>query len=570
MFLLLTIPLKNAFQAILWLIEKEHNIPDEDVNGWWNVAQANSNISWPEYSKIIKELGYDYFENSIYRGVTTSINLSNEYDGDILITESNEVFTQDRSSNEALGEQLSEWLHFETDKELSRYAHTDFQRKDEDYVVKGTKAGSGVSKLVDSLTDDQFLDKAAALCKKLDKQKVQNTLVKPFDDKTSTPERLHALAHTKLLFWLIDGDVQVEGTPTVIQLKNDLFKTPASTALYQPISQELWRRRPLSHYELDALHFGESHKLYFTQHVLQGNVGLGNTLKTEHEFWFNNLRVQEASFIEKIAPLITRHFPTPQKASMRQRGKHYIINFGHDIDVRVKASIGLTALKIIILHTDAKSNDSEGISAILLDDLKNAALGTGSLEDYYTDVIKGETYTEEMSEYYQNYSTAKLTETNLKLRVIKDKLRKAIKDYWLTSKVEVSIREQQYRLIKQLSRILCLIDDNINDSSIVDELISDKLSLAKREELLEFVLPLVSEDELESSKKTKLRNKLWKGITLALDTIQYECPHFYYHMRGLGAGSLSGSMRLHHGNTLIYQTEQELEWDLTSLDTGKL
>lgn len=569
MFLLLTIPLKNAFQAVLWLTEKEHNVSDEDIKGWWNVAQPNSKAVWPQYTQIVQALGYNYFENSIYRGVTKSVNLTNEFDGDILITENNDVVTQERLTNEALGEELSEWLHYETDKELSRYAHSDFQPK-EDYVVKKIKGKTGVSKLVNSLTDNEFLDKAAALCKNLDSKKVNITFPDNSECKLLSPEQLNALAHTKLLFWLISGDVQVEGTPAVIQSKNDLFKTPTSTAIYQPLAPELWRRYPLPHYEIDALHFGESHKLYFTQQVLQGYTEISHTLKAEHEFWFNNLRVHETSFIQKIAPLITRHFPTPEKASIKQRGKHYIINFGHDVDVKVKASIGLTALKILILHTNAKSNDSEGIAATLLDDLKNVALGTGSLEDYYYDVVKGNEYTNEDDEDQQETNYSKVSENNLKIRVITDKLKNAVKEYWLLDKDERSLREQQSDLIKQLSHRVDVLNHSDNILPMVDELLNDKHNQKTKEELLSYVLPLSREDDIEKAKQRKLRNSLWKGITTALDNIQYDCPHFYYHMRGLGAGSLAGAARQHHGNTLIYQTEYQIKWDLTSLDTGKL
>jgi len=569
MFLLLTIPLKNAFQAVLWLTEKEYNVSDEDIKGWWNVVQPNSKAVWPQYTQIVQALGYNYFENSIYRGVTTSVNLTNEFDGDILITENNDVVTQERLTNEALGEELSEWLHYETDKELSRYAHTDFQPK-EDYVVKTTKIKTGVSKLVDSLTDDEFLDKAVALCKKIDSQKANITFPENSECQSLSQEQLNALAHTKLLFWLINGDVQVEGTPVVIHSKNDLFKTPTSTAIFKTLAPELWRRYPLPHYEIDSLHFGESHKLYYTQQLLQGNAGLGHTLKAEHEFWFNNLRVHETSFIQKIAPLITRHFPTPEKASIKQRGKHYIINFGHDVDVKVKASIGLTALKILILHTNAKSNDSEGIAATLLDDLKNVALGTGSLEDYYYDVVKGNEYTNEDDEDQQETNYSKVSENNLKIRVITDKLKNAVKEYWLLDKDERSLREQQCDLIKQLSHRVDVLNHSDNILPMVDELLNDKHNQKTKEELLSYVLPLSREDDIEKAKQRKLRNSLWKGITTALDNIQYDCPHFYYHMRGLGAGSLAGAARQHHGNTLIYQTEHQIKWDLTSLDTGKL
>ena len=569
MFLLLTIPLKNVFQAVLWLTEKEQNVSDKDIKGWWNVAQPNGKAVWPQYTQIVQALGYNYFENSIYRGVTTSVNLTNDFDGDILITENNDVVTQERHANETLGEDVSEWLHFETDKELSRYAHTDFQ-PNEDYVVKTTKGKTGVSKLVDSLTDDEFLDKAAALCKRIDNHKVNITFSEDSENILLTTEKLNALAHTKLLFWLIDGEVQVEGTPTVIHSRNDLFKLPSSTAIYQPIPQELWRRNPLPHYEIDSLHFGESHKLYFTQQVLQGNAELGHTLKAEHEFWFNNLRVQESSFIKKITPLITRHFPTPEKASIKQRGKHYIINFGNDVDVKVKASIGLTALKILILQTNAKSNDSEGIAATLLDDLKNVALGSESLEDYYFDVVKGDAYSDDFDENVQNNTTSKFAENNLKIRVLKDKLRKAVKEYWILSKDDLFIRKNHYAQIKQLSHSVDILECSDNVLPMVDELLSDKHNQETKEELFKYVLPLAFEDDIEKAKQRKLRNSLWKGITSALDNIQYDCPHFYYHMRGLGANSLAGAARQHHGNTLIYQTEHQIKWDLTSLDTGKL
>ena len=563
--------LKNAFQAVLWLIEKDHNIPEEKIKGWWNFSKSHDDAEWPDYPMIVQALGYDYFENSIYRGVTNSINLSNEYDGDILITDSNEVIAQDRYIDESLGEQITAWLNYETDKTLSRHAHTDFQKKDEYFVVKRTQHKTGVVKYLDSLSNEAFLGKAAALCKTLDEQ--PSSIDSKDAEQESEPlsfAKLNTLAHVKLLFWLMDGDIQAEGTPVVIHMKSELHREPSSTALYQPLTPELWRRVPLPHYELDALHFGESHKLYFTQQVLQGTIELGNRLQAEHEFWFNNIRVNEESFVRKINPLIARYFPTPKKASMRQQGKHYIINFGHDVDVKVKASIGLTALKVLILHTNAKSNDSEGISVELLDDLKNVLLDGKPLEDYYHDVVKGEDYYQENDEYSKNFSSECSVVNALKIKVKKDILRKAIKDYWLINQSEHLKLKSQYGHIKVLSFRLSNIDSDSDITPLIDELISTKKNNDKRLKLLDMLLPATNVDDQFNNEQRSLRNKLWKGITLALDNIQYDCPHFYYHIRGIGAGSLSGAARQHHGNTLIYQTEHPIEWDLTSLDTGKL
>ncbi len=571
MFSLSHLPLKNAFQAVLWLIEKSHNIPAEEIKGWWSCSQNHDGAEWPDYPLIVQALGYDYFENSIYRGVTNSINLSNEFDGDTLITENNEVITQDRYVDESLGEQITAWLNYETDKELSRYAHTDLQRKDEDYVVTQNLPKTGVVKYLDSLTNEAFLDKAATLCKKLDNQpSTINGQDVEHEPKSLTLAELNALAHVELLLWLMDGDVQAEGSPIVVHLKSELQKKASSTAIYQPLTPELWRRRPVPHYEVDALHFGESHKLYFTQQVLQGNAELGNTLQAEHEFWFNNIRINEESFIRKINPLITRYFPIPETASMRLQGKHYIINFGNDVDVKVKASIGLTALKVLILHTNAKSNDSEGITAQLLDDLKNVLLMGKSLEEYYDEVYKAEDYHQETDEYSHGINTQRSIANQLKIRVTKDRLRKAIKDYWLIKKSENLKLKNQYGHIKVLASRLSNIDSDNDITPLIDELISTKHSDSKRLKILDTVLSINNEDDQLNNEKKSLRNKLWKGLTTALDNIQYDCPHLYYHIRGLGAGSLSGAARQHHGNTLIYQTEHQIQWDLTSLDTGKL
>lgn len=154
--------------------------------------------------------------------------------------------------------------------------------------------------------------------------------------------------------------------------------------------------------------------------------------------------------------------------------------------------------------------------------------------------------------------------------LITDKLKNAVKEYWLLDKDERSLREQQCDLIKQLSYRIDVLNHSDNILPMVDELLNDKHNQKTKEELLKYILPLSREDEIEKTKQRKLRNSLWKGITSALDNIQYDCPNFYYHVRGLGAGSLVGAARQHHGNTLIYQSEHQINWDLTSLDTGKL
>jgi len=150
-----TISLGKAFSAMLWLLEKEQNIPEKEMLGAWNFYDLKTPLMPINYSKLINALGHDYFDGSLYQGISDSINLTNAIDGEILLTPDNELICT--SKKQSLGEGVDAWLNYETDVAIFRDAHTDHYPKDKVFTVsRKTVVSSSLDNL--SAEDQKTLD----------------------------------------------------------------------------------------------------------------------------------------------------------------------------------------------------------------------------------------------------------------------------------------------------------------------------------------------------------------------------------------------------------------------------
>ncbi|MCJ8294375.1 MAG: hypothetical protein MJK15_08205 [Colwellia sp.] len=152
-----TISIGKAFSAMLWVIEKEQNVPENEMLGAWNFYDLKSQLKPINYIRLVNTLGHDYFQGSLYQGVSDSINLTNAVDGGILLTPENELVCRSRDESNPFGQAYEEWLSYEADVAIFRDAHTDRYPKDKVFTVsRKTDVSTSLDNL--SVEDKEILD----------------------------------------------------------------------------------------------------------------------------------------------------------------------------------------------------------------------------------------------------------------------------------------------------------------------------------------------------------------------------------------------------------------------------
>jgi len=564
-----TIPLGKAFSTMLWLLEKEQKVPKKEMLGAWNFYDLKTPLKPINYARLVNTLGHDYFDGSLYQGISDSINLTNAVDGGILLTSENELIC--KSKGDSLGEGVEAWLSYEADSQISRLAHTDIYPKDEIFTppLKSKQVEKGISE-----ADTDFLkylnDPNAS--KKIQEQKKHRLSRK---DQGIIPkieitnhDKLVAKSHYNMLDLLQSGTFNTYYFPAIIKFKGELKIKEKATQLPQVISKAYWRNRLLPHYDYSAIHFGDSHKLYFSKHVMSDYSIGKEEIPPYYQFWLGNVQIEVESFEEYIMPLTYRHFPVPNKAGLNRSGNKYIINFGEEKNVEVKQNLALHALKVIFLHTNQNLKQPSSIDAVFI-----------------RGIISNNKEEEALSRHSKNdpadESNHLIPETNnpiTKAKSVISQTRKKLMSYW--NEIDLSI-EQILKLegeIKKLANILSSYSNDVSYKLNIKELFNYKVDLERECEdedeiqdklkgILDVVLPYETvESQVNSTEEEKKEpNALWKTIRSGLETIKPQCPHLYFHLLGSGTsdktGGFKGALRI-EGKGLIYQPSDRIIWDL--------
>ncbi|MCJ8294374.1 MAG: hypothetical protein MJK15_08200 [Colwellia sp.] len=371
----------------------------------------------------------------------------------------------------------------------------------------------------------------------------------------------------KLLELLLLGDVNAYYLPSIIKFKDDLLSEIKPTQNLLVISNSYWRFKPLPHYDYNAIHFGESNKLYFTKHVLSGTSPETHDMPPEYQFWFGNVQIEANPFEKYIMPLIYRHFPLPVQAGLNRAGNKYIINFGEDKNVEVKQSIALYALKTIFLHTNQCTTEPRAIDAVFI-----------------RGIITKDKEEESISRHSHNDLNEEpnhlITETNVSIAKIKGiigKIRKKLMSYWNDNDLSIEGIKALENEIKSLTRILSSYSFDESYKTVITSLFNYKDELErssddedeiqhKLKSILDDVLPFHSVEsqvnEVHEDKKEV--NALWYTIKSGLEVIKPQCPHLYFHLLGSGTsdknGGFKGALRM-DGNGLIYQPSKRIVWN---------
>ncbi|AOW75598.1 hypothetical protein A3Q34_01095 [Colwellia sp. PAMC 20917] len=584
-----TIPIGKAFSAMLWVLEKEQEAleqasPEEKKPkskltikrskiklGDWNFYDLKSPLKPINYSKLVNTLGHDYFEGSLYQGISESINLTNAVDGGMLLTPENGLVCQSKS--ESLGEGVEAWLSYEVESQISRLAHTDIYPKGESFkpekITKSALSADEISKedleLLKYLSSPEASKKLAEMEQLRQANKQQGVIP---NIPMTAHDKLLAKCHYKLLDLLQSGTFSAYYYPAIIKFKDELKLKEKPTQLPQVISKAHWQRNLLPHYDYNAIHFGDSHKLYFSRHVVSEYFTGQDEIPPYHQFWLANVQIEAESFEEFIMPLIYRHFTLPKTARLNRSGNKYIINFGEDKNVKVKQSLALHALKVIFLHTNQNLAQPSSIDAVFI-------------RGIISNNKEGEALSRHSNNDLNDESNHLIPETSIPIAKVKgviSQIRKKLMSFWNDDYLSLELTSELEGEIKKLANILSSYSKDDTYKLNIKGLFNYKDDLEREGEdedeiqyklkaMLDDVLPYQSVEsqvnEVQEDKKEP--NALWNTIKAGLEVIKPQCPHLYFHLLGSGTsdkkGCFKGALRM-EGTGLIYQPSDRILWDL--------
>ncbi|MEI6894011.1 MAG: hypothetical protein V5789_05155 [Colwellia sp.] len=471
-----TISIGKAFSAMLWLVEKEHSVPIDKMKGAWNFYDQKTPLQPIDYTGLINALGYNYFDKSLYQGIEDKINLTNIIDGGRILSPENELICQPKELTKV--EKLEEWVNHEIDNQFFRFGHSKHQPDSEEYVcsVKETP--------VDKTGEISHEEELAELMAQLNnpeakvRMKEQEAQRKEKEAENSVPkipvsvtDQLIASTHLQLIELLKASNLQAYYYPAVAKFKDELNKPVKSTQTAKPINTAYWFLKPLPHYDVSAIHFGDAHKLYFTKHALS-ELGVGeHKITPYHYFWYANVKIEADSFEEFIMPLIYSYFPLPKKAVLKRTGNDFIISFGEDKEAKIKQSKGLSALLILINYSNVNYQNQAPVDAVLLHNLLSSVSELGDIERFV------DATPENYDELVINNIKGQNKETNVLLNTI----RRKVKLYWEADENISNIEGMAKEIIRIASKLSELTQDSSYISNIKTILNADEYSEPLRE-----------------------------------------------------------------------------------------
>jgi hypothetical protein len=559
-----TIPIGKAFSAMLWVIEKEQSVPENEMIGGWNFYDHKAPLKPINYSALVNTLGHDYFDGSLYQGISESINLTNAVDGGMLLTPENELVCQSKS--ESLGEGVEAWFNYEVESQMSRLAHTDIYPKDETFkpekITKSASSADEISKedleLLKYLSSPEASRKLAEMEKLRQANKQQGIIP---NIPVTGHDKLIAKSHYKLLDLLQSGKFSAYYYPAIIKFKGELKLKEKPTQQSQVISKAHWQRNLLPHYDHNAIHFGDSHKLYFSRHVMSEGFTGEDEISPYHQFWLANVQIEAESFDEFIMPLIYRQFPLPKTAGLNRTGNKYIINFGADKNIEIKQSKGLNLLRMLIRHTNSNPQNQTAIPSFLLQSLLSKEEDEGELSRFVNDEPN---YDDRSAPVINNSKNAK---KDIRIRI--STIRKQIKKYWDSEYLDIA---QLKGLEKDITRNAFNISALTQDSNYADNikyiLNAEESAEYSKDDLLDTIFPsdlAGSASGDDNNENKELTNGMWNTMKAGMKLIKQKCPYLYFHLYGSGTsdknGGFKGALRM-DGNGFIYQPSDRIVWDL--------
>lgn len=498
----MSISLKQAYSACLWLAERKLGIPSTEQRGNWDLTKEG----YLAFSRkdLVTSLPNKYFDElSCYTGMINNEN-DDEFNGLFFIDASNFI-----------------------DGQLFKFEDQDYFQYFSPFRKSSFLVQNGDENLDMDLNPEniQQIQKLSLL-----------TLNELNHDSCSTenkPRLAEITAHLTLSEKLLNKDFIAKGYRQDIQHK-DYLEEKFAECLIETIPIETWTNKTIPNYAESALELGQ---LRVKELFAQCADGFNKNDPREDylskcECWYSHITIEnEQDFTNWIMSEVRELFPTPKHATFKPQDKGYLIQFGTDKQITVRNSIGMSLLYKVLKEYRKKSyNIGSGYSAEAFE-----------LDTQYDIGI--------------NTNTNKQKSKQGNEEKIRNQFLDILSRYFETENLD---KKEELKLftIKLLRQI-----NKISESDILTQ--DDLKTIFQRDidwfqKHYDSIKNVIKVDKDEDNKEI---DGLRKNLENALDKLKIDCPHFAYYLGSLASKKTLGLGYSKDNQEFYFICKDNIQWD---------
>jgi hypothetical protein len=372
----MSISLKKAYFACLWLAERKLGIPVEEQRGEWDLEAKDKPFNWKR-EELVTALPYEYFENSIY-DYHDELHQNSEVEIQLDELDVDEPKTS-KVNDETDIEQLQKTWDSISERVFSElHQNEDEQDENRQYIhcIDASNIASGNLFITEKLDNfvryspqRQYGDTAPVL-QDIEIAETVSHVPQPFiclDDPIPTEYDKKALANViahKTLLGLLCSDVlKASGCQDITSRQETLTQPEHIGYSAVDISTSFWGAKPIPNYEISAVEQGVN-RITKINSVLTPELSMNERFKIqENDYWIKNIQISD-SFASWLMDRVRVEFPIPEKVTFKPEGKNFLVQFGTDKRTTVRNSKGMSLLyKILKEYRKSSYSIGSGYSA---------------------------------------------------------------------------------------------------------------------------------------------------------------------------------------------------------------
>ncbi len=306
----MSISLKKAYSACLWLAERKLGIPVEGQRGEWDLEAKDKTFHWKR-EELVTALPYEYYENNTLYSYyddedNVCIDASNFIDGHLFADENDNEFyryspNRNRQFFHPMRDEVSD-IHHESNESLPW-------------------------KELPQLTLEEL---TSTSCNDNDKS-----------------DLAICTAHLTLMELLQSGQVSAKGFAHFTHTRETITSESNQHMLAVELPPIYWHSNPIPNYELSAVEEGLQRHMAMISYFDKAPFKPDWDLLSISEYWYVDIEVSD-SFTSWLMDRVRADFPIPRKATFKPEGKNFLVQFGTDKRTTVRNSKGMSLLYKIL------------------------------------------------------------------------------------------------------------------------------------------------------------------------------------------------------------------------------
>lgn len=537
----MSISLKKAYSACLWLAERKLGIPVDEQRGEWDLEAKDKAFKWKR-EELVTALPYEYFENSIY-DYYDELHQASE-----VTVQLDDLDIDEPKVSKVSGENELELLQ-KTWESISKQVFTDLHQSDDEqsndtqyiHCIDVSNIASGnlfINEKLDNFVryspQRQYGDTAPVIQDIEIAETVPHApqafiyLDDPIPIEHDKRAIANVIAHNTLLDLLGSDVFKASGCRDITSIKETLTQAEHIGYSTEDIPASFWEAKPIPNYEISAVEQGVN-RISKINSVLPLDIPVNERFKIqENDYWIKNIQISD-TFASWLMDKVRVEFPIPEKVTFKPEGKNLLVQFGTDKRTTVRNSKGMSLL-YKILKEYRKSSYS---------------IGSG--------------YTAEEVAADSQFDVGMNTKTSNAKHGYEEKLRNQFFDL-LCRCFETEDPGEKEKLVsiavKSLSELNKINEDDLLTTDSLKIILSkDIVWFEANHESLKQILKV---DEVE---ETKEMDSLRKNLENALDKLKTSCPHFTYYLGSLASKKALGLGYSKENEEFYFICDDDIEWD---------